>query len=133
MAETNQPLIKLEPGGSASILRYNVPEPTSYTGRNLIALDFPPDYFKEELRRKPARAERAPAAAMDADALKTAIVTNIRNGFADRSLFPNVRAEAVRIRFGEPSASAPEGDTLSSELASLNPDTIAANMILKFL
>jgi hypothetical protein len=128
MADANQPLIQLEPGGSASILRYNVPEPTSYTGRNLIALDFPSDYFKEELRRKPAQVERTEVAAMDADTLKSAIVMNIRNGFADRSLFPNVRTEAVRVRFGDPSSSAPEAAVLSPELASLNPDTIAAKM-----
>src|SRR5215467_11248523 len=128
MADTNEPLITLEPGGSASILSYNVPEPTSYTGRNLIALDFPADYFKEELRKKPAQTERASVATMDADTLKTAIVSNIRNGFADRSLFPNIRAEAVRIRFNEPSASAPEAEALGPELASLDPDAIAAKM-----
>ena len=38
MAEQSEPLIKLEPGGTAPILSYNVPEPTSYSGRNFIDL-----------------------------------------------------------------------------------------------
>src|ERR1051325_783760 len=38
MAETTEPIIKLEEGGQASVISYNVPEPTSYTGRNFIEL-----------------------------------------------------------------------------------------------
>jgi hypothetical protein len=48
MAETSTPMIRLEPGGEAPILSYNVPEPTSYSGRNFIALDFPATYFKQK-------------------------------------------------------------------------------------
>ncbi len=40
MATENEPLVKLQPGGKASILSYDVPEPTSYTGRSLIELKF---------------------------------------------------------------------------------------------
>ncbi len=36
MANKNEPLVKLEPGGKAPILRYDVPEPTSYSGRNTL-------------------------------------------------------------------------------------------------
>ncbi len=48
MSNNSEPLIKLEPGGRATILSYNVPEPASYSGRNFIALDFPQgqDIFK---------------------------------------------------------------------------------------
>ena len=38
MANGIEPMIKLEPGGKAPILSYNVPEPTSYSGRNFIEL-----------------------------------------------------------------------------------------------
>ena len=39
MAESS-PLIKLEENASAPILRYDIPEPTSYSGFNLIELNF---------------------------------------------------------------------------------------------
>jgi hypothetical protein len=42
-----EPMIKLEPGGTAPILSYNVPEPTSYTGRHVIELEFPAEWFTE--------------------------------------------------------------------------------------
>ncbi len=42
-----EPLIKLDQAGQAPVLRYDVPEPTFYFGRNLIELDFPEDYFLE--------------------------------------------------------------------------------------
>lgn len=41
-----EPMIKLEAGGTAPVLSYNVPEPTSYSGRNFIALDFDRDWFR---------------------------------------------------------------------------------------
>jgi hypothetical protein len=39
------PMITLEPGGVAPVLSYNVPEPTTYSGRNFIDLQFPASYF----------------------------------------------------------------------------------------
>jgi Bacterial Ig domain len=39
------PMVKLEPGGVAPIISYNVPEPTVYSGRNFIDLQFPASYF----------------------------------------------------------------------------------------
>jgi hypothetical protein len=40
-----EPMIKLEPGGTVPILSYNVPEPTSYSGRHYIALELEPNWF----------------------------------------------------------------------------------------
>ncbi|MFC5471220.1 Ig-like domain-containing protein [Cohnella suwonensis] len=45
MSSKQEPMIKLQPGGTAPILSYNVPEPTSYSGRNFIDLQFPDNYF----------------------------------------------------------------------------------------
>ncbi|MFD2614802.1 hypothetical protein [Paenibacillus gansuensis] len=42
-----EPMIKLQPGGSAPVLSYNVPEPTTYSGRNFIDLQFSDDYFMQ--------------------------------------------------------------------------------------
>lgn len=40
-----RPLAELDPNGSPVVLSYDVPEPTSYRGRQLVQLDFPPSYF----------------------------------------------------------------------------------------
>jgi hypothetical protein len=40
-----EPMIKLDPGGKAPILSYNVPEPTSYAGRHVVELKFPAEIF----------------------------------------------------------------------------------------
>ncbi|MBO9598395.1 MAG: hypothetical protein J7559_11340, partial [Cohnella sp.] len=45
MSSKQEPMIKLQPGGSAPIISYNVPEPTAYSGRNFIDLAFPDSYF----------------------------------------------------------------------------------------
>ncbi|WJH33362.1 hypothetical protein N6H14_25340 [Paenibacillus sp. CC-CFT747] len=45
MANHLEPMIKLQPGGEASVLSYNVPEPTTYSGRNFIDLQLPDSYF----------------------------------------------------------------------------------------
>ncbi|MFD0670085.1 Ig-like domain-containing protein [Cohnella sp. GCM10027633] len=45
MSSNQEPMIKLQPGGTAPILSYNVPEPTAYSGRNFIDLSFPDSYF----------------------------------------------------------------------------------------
>ena len=37
--------MKLQPGGVAPVISYNVPEPTTYSGRNFIDLAFPASYF----------------------------------------------------------------------------------------
>ncbi|MFD0632093.1 hypothetical protein ACFQ9X_11290 [Catenulispora yoronensis] len=40
-----RPLAELDPNGSPIVLSYDVPEPTSYRGRQIVQLDFPPAYF----------------------------------------------------------------------------------------
>lgn len=49
MSENSEPMIKLEPGGVAPILSYNVSEPTSYSGRNFIDLQIDQNYFREDI------------------------------------------------------------------------------------
>ena len=55
MTEGKPPLVDLEAGGTATILSYNVPDPTSYPGRNYIDLPFDQSYFKEDLAAVPDR------------------------------------------------------------------------------
>jgi hypothetical protein len=35
---SQEPMIKLDPNGVAPILSYNIPEPTSYSGRHVITI-----------------------------------------------------------------------------------------------
>ncbi|TCO60496.1 hypothetical protein [Actinocrispum wychmicini] len=48
-----QPLVALDPGGAPVVLSYDVPEPTSYRGKQIVELDFPADVFAA----KPAEEE----------------------------------------------------------------------------
>ena len=47
------PLIQLEVGGTAPVLRYDIPEPTSYEGKNFIALSLDGDVFEPVARDMP--------------------------------------------------------------------------------
>lgn len=56
---TPEPMIKLEAGGQAPDLKYNIPEPNSFFGRNTILLDidqkevqFKPEYYKPSPKPK---------------------------------------------------------------------------------
>ncbi|GAA2410415.1 hypothetical protein GCM10010404_80490 [Nonomuraea africana] len=40
-----RPLAELDPNGSPVVLSYDIPEPTSYRGRQIIELDIPSSYF----------------------------------------------------------------------------------------
>ncbi len=46
MCRMAEPLIRLDPGGHAPLLRYDVPEPTSYSGRNLIEIELAAEDFE---------------------------------------------------------------------------------------
>lgn len=57
---SKEPAIKLEANGLAPVLSYEVPEGTTYSGRNFIDLQFPESYFK------PTAKDAAPAALLAA-------------------------------------------------------------------
>ena len=65
-ASTAPPLAGLDPGGTATVISYQVPEPTSYQGRHIIALsDYELDDFADVVPSgaAPAAAVAPPAAA----------------------------------------------------------------------
>lgn len=57
-----EPMIRLDPNGTAPVLSYNVPEPTSYTGRHVIELEFPAEWFTDAAREVPPPPAPAPPA-----------------------------------------------------------------------
>src|SRR5262245_51679132 len=82
----SEPLVKLAEQGEAAVLNYNVPEPTAYTGRNLIELVYP----KEIFRNLPGTAVQlgpGPMSAADLEGflLERSIVTGSKSLMAARA------------------------------------------------
>lgn len=48
-----KPTIEFEKEGKPTTISYNVPEPTSYPGQNVIELDIPSDWFIAAATKKP--------------------------------------------------------------------------------
>lgn len=57
MSEDQKPLIEFESDASASILRYDLPSPSSYTGKNFIELDFDESCFNSAAFENPESTE----------------------------------------------------------------------------
>lgn len=55
----DEPMIKLDSSAQAPILSYNIPESTSYSGRNFIELDLPADYFSVKRKIPPKKVDPA--------------------------------------------------------------------------
>jgi hypothetical protein len=131
MANKPEPMIKLEPGGIAPVLSYNVPEPTSYSGRNFIELQFPENYFNPGVSKKPAESARVSTKNLDPSAIKSAVLTGMKSGFSDPKLFPNIKLATSGLRFVEkpnpglvPVSSMP----VSKKLSMIDADEVTSMM-----
>jgi hypothetical protein len=89
----NEPLVKLADQGEAAVLNYNVPEPTSYTGRNLVELVYPEEIFKH-LPGTPIQFGQGPISAVDLEdfLLERTILAS------SRSLASNMGRRAAKSR-----------------------------------
>jgi hypothetical protein len=134
VADQVEPLIQLEPGGKASVLRYDVPEPTSYPGRNFIELDLltdkekPEDVFLPKAFEKPGPTTRPPLRGLDRASTVPAVVAAMKSGFSDPTIFPNVRLTGAVLRLKESPNPGPvltSSVPLTPELASLDPESVA--------
>lgn len=134
MASDNEPLIRLEPGGKAPILSYDLPEPSIYFGRNFIELDYDDSFFTAKARKLPPSDVRPPlknVVGLDRDTLISAIRTNMKSSFADRKLFPNVRVSSGTLRLVEsPNPGVKVTSTLpaGSQLGYIDAEEIATMM-----
>jgi hypothetical protein len=125
---SNEPMIRLEPGGKAPILSYNVPDSTSYSGENIIELQLPATAFTPAASRVPARTQTRTA---NPDQIKATVTQAMKSGFADARLFPNIRALSDKVRFTEkpnPGLTIATGARVSPKLAQLDADTITSRM-----
>jgi hypothetical protein len=131
MSETPQPLVILEPGGPATIIKYDLPEPTIYTGRNFIELDYALDFFTEKAFEKPPPDKRTPVKGLDPNTLLGAVENAMATGFADEKLFPNVKLGTTALRFNEkpnPAFQAASDVPLSPKLSELDASEVATQM-----
>ena len=85
------PLIQLEAGGSAPVLRYDIPEPTSYTGTNLIELNFDGDIFSAAALVMPSNDESADRLSeLPIEAVRSELADYLRTGASSRAELPNL-------------------------------------------
>jgi hypothetical protein len=56
VSEPPRPLVQLDPAGSPVVLSYDIPEPTSYRGRQIVELDFPVEWFASKETAAPQSA-----------------------------------------------------------------------------
>lgn len=136
MAENNEPLIKLEPGGKAPILSYNVPEPTSYNGTNFIELSLlkgnetDEDYYQKKAFDKPED-KRTPVENLDKPTIRSAVKNSMANGFIDTKLLPNVRINKGTLKFKEnddQNLVPISTSKLTKKLELIDPDEVASAM-----
>ncbi|CCF16873.1 hypothetical protein BLGI_4842 [Brevibacillus laterosporus GI-9] len=84
-----EPIVQFETNGKASILNYNVPEPTSYSGKNCINLTFDGDIFipGPTITEPPTR-----DVCVEEDCGIEQVVTNaLQSGYFPSRYFPNVK------------------------------------------
>jgi hypothetical protein len=89
------PMMQLDPNGKAPILSYNVPEPTSYSGRNGIALVLdgtPNDWFIEQATASAQTAGRTPIGEL-AEVTTSEVADALRTGNA--KIFPSIAAPSA--------------------------------------
>ena len=99
----SDPIIKLDTNGQAAVISYNVPEPTSYSGRNIIELDFDEGVFTELAKTAPKRDE------VTADGTKSALEAAAKTGVVNEALLPNAarKSRAPKFQPMRPASSGP--------------------------
>jgi hypothetical protein len=97
MSDAEQPLVQFESGGSAAVVNYNIPLPTSYGCRRVFEFDFPAETFREPTRVKPSTTIRDNLATLPLDELSSRIRQKIRVGFQDPAMFEAAFVETSPI------------------------------------
>lgn len=103
---TDKPLIQLDPGGTAPVLSYNVPEPSVYFGTNFIELDYETGVFTRKARQRPPKDVRPPIYEIlpifdDDEELVAEIEHGLAANLADPRFFPNAKVRSGTLRVSE--------------------------------
>ena len=120
MSDNLEPMIRLDPDGSAPVLSYSVPETSVYGGRSYIELDFPVSYFTAYTRRKPTTTADS-LKDMDVDVVE-ARIDNYLSGTTDTLMFDLL--ETFGATTNESTFTLPQGFTLDSD-DTTPPDGVA--------
>lgn len=120
------PLITLEQGAPAPVVRYDIPEPTTYEGKNFIELNFDEEVFaaaavsthRSAAVTRPAVEPRAlPLSASTQDQVRVEVLRALRTGASRHAELPN-RPVVARRR---PAGAGPLGDTIVGPLEPMGP------------
>lgn len=100
---TDKPLIQLDPGGTAPVLSYNVPEPSVYFGTNFVELDYEAGVFTRKARQRPPKDVRPPIYEIlpifeDDEELVAEIEHGLAANLADPRFFPNAKVRSGTLR-----------------------------------
>lgn len=87
-----EPVIKLDSSGTATVISYNVPEPTSYEGSNIIELGFADSMFTAKAKEIPENRKTKPST----KEVETAIGKFDQMGTIDPAVFPNVEVTLAK-------------------------------------
>ena len=135
MTNENKPLVSLETGDKAIIVRRDLPEPIAYRGRNLIELEFdgdPKEFFEDvAFKKPPASGGRGSIIGGKIDAVTADVAVAMRAGFSDPRIFPNARFSSSTFRFVENSNSSRKvvsSTPISRELQELDPEDVAIGL-----
>lgn len=82
-------LAALDPKGSSAVISYNLPEPTSYSGRVTLGLDIPSSYYKPILAVDPPQFELA------------AVTRAMKNGFDNQDMFADLGVAIMDLFYVE--------------------------------
>lgn len=127
MSNSSEPMIKLESNGKAAILNYNVPEPTSYTGRHYINLKFDTDVFIHgpNITEKPVREK---VVEWSTEQIQQTISGSLQSGYFPLKVFPNIKINTNALAIQATESSPP---TLSSTLESVGQQIPIRNIFAK--
>lgn len=99
---SDKPLIRLDPGGTAPVLSYDVPEPSVYFGSNFIELEYEQEVFTRSARQRPPKEVRPPIFEIlpifEDEELVAEIQRGLAANLADPRLFPNARVRSGTLR-----------------------------------
>ena len=96
----NQPLIQLDAQGKAPVVRYDIPEPTSYEGKNFIALSFEGDIFQSVAAAMPATAAYRELQNLPKDVLRAEVASYVRTGVSDRPAIHSIPVALAKRSVG---------------------------------
>ncbi|WP_432476654.1 hypothetical protein [Nocardioides sp. GXQ0305] len=89
------PLIQLEEGGTAPVVRYDIPEPTSYEGKNFIELAFADEVFADGARQMRRTAPGTPLESQSTDQVRAEVAAYLRTGSSRRPELASMPVSAM--------------------------------------